>query len=426
MNEVTRIHLGRQTFTISVEAHQHLKTYLAHIEKKTDKDVANEVELRMAELLTEHGVTGEKVVLENDVKFLKEQLGKPEDFGDDAEETSQPAKESSQTSKRLFRDTEHGMIGGVAAGIANYFGIDDVIVRLLFVLLAVFGGGAGLVAYILLWIIVPPAVTASEKLQMQGRQVTLEALKQSVDRADVAGAARRINSGTVSFINGLFNVLIKITGIALVLTGIVIVVGVGVTKMYMMLHDGRLFQEGLFPVGLREEWLLATGMILSVIIAIFLMLAGVAAFKRKWPVRGWVTALLAGLFVAGSIAGIALSADVGPRIQKRYETSVHTTAINNIQKFNKVQTYGNVDISYTSAPDYKVDLRYFDHPDLSKVKVYTKDGTLYIDSRSLDATEHCNMLCLFPRYDMTVRIYAPNVEALNTPGNTEVFYPDTP
>jgi phage shock protein PspC (stress-responsive transcriptional regulator) len=426
MNEVTRIHLGRESYTIAVEAHKDLKKYLADIEQKVhDQDVVNEIELRMSELLIERGVTSEKVILPEDVEYLKEQLGSPIDFSDE-DDTDQEKSAENRTTKRLFRDTDNAVVAGVAAGIANYTGLDAVLIRVIFVLLTIFGGGIGVVAYLLLWLLVPEAETASEKLQMHGMQVTLESLKKSVSNADVAGATRRVNNTIISAINGLFRATLKIIGAAFVLSGAVLFASIVVTKMYMMLHDGRLFQENLFPVGTREQWLTTIALILLMLVATLLVLIGIAAFKRKWPIRGWITGVLVGTFLLGSAASVALTADTVPRVRERYEATLHTTAISDIQPFTKVVTTGQIDVAYTSAPTYAVNLHYSDHPDLSKVKISVKDNTLYIDSSALDTAPHCNMLCLFPRYNMTVEVYAPNVQDFTTPPSADVFYPGTP
>src|SRR5581483_2826615 len=151
MNEVTKIHLGRQSFTISIAAHKQLRGYLDAIEKQVeDKDVIEEVELRMAELLAEHGVKGNKVVLPKDIDFLKEQLGSPKDFmegGGGAEADATPSE-----GKKLFRDTEHGMIAGVASGLAAYLGVDVTLVRIIFVFGTILWG-TGVLIYILLWLL---------------------------------------------------------------------------------------------------------------------------------------------------------------------------------------------------------------------------------------------------------------------------------
>ncbi|HSX53166.1 MAG TPA: PspC domain-containing protein [Patescibacteria group bacterium] len=426
MNEITKIHLGRQAFTIANDAHKELKTYLEAIKKQVkDAEVVDEIELRMAELLLERDINDNKVVLSKDVEFLKSQLGTPEDFGDEIEDIEE-TKEKESSSKRLFRDKDNGLVAGVAAGLAQYFGLDVVLVRIAFVLLAIFGGGSGIILYLILWLVVPPAISTSEKLQMQGKPVTLEALKASVKQADVANTARRLNSTLLSAIDRIFKAIIKLAGVGFILTGLAMIMGVAVTRAYIFLHNGRLFQENIFPIGIREKWLLSLIMGIVVTVATFLILAGVAIFKRKWPVRGWITGTLVGLFLLCSVAAGALAADVAPHIQQRYQESLHTTAIKNIQPFTKVATSGQIDIEYVQSPDYAVNVHYVDHPDLSKLKISVSNNTLYIDSQALDDVNHCDMLCLFPHYNMTVQIYAPNVEDFKTPRNTDIFYPDIP
>src|SRR6478735_2576149 len=100
MNEVTRIHLGRQPFTIAVDAHKALKAYLADIKAEVgDKstEVIKEVELRMAELLAERGISGDKTILMDDVSFLEQQLGDPQDFKDDNQGAEQAPAQGSPT-----------------------------------------------------------------------------------------------------------------------------------------------------------------------------------------------------------------------------------------------------------------------------------------------------------------------------------------
>ncbi len=116
MNEVTKVHLGRQAFTISISARKELRFYLDAIEKQVeDKEVVEEVELRMAELLTEHGIKGNKVVLPKDIDFLKEQLGNPKDFKEDSDGTDTKV---AADDKQLYPDTDNAMIAGVASGLA--------------------------------------------------------------------------------------------------------------------------------------------------------------------------------------------------------------------------------------------------------------------------------------------------------------------
>lgn len=82
--------------------------------------------------------------------------------------------------KKMFRDPEDKVIGGVSSGLANYFGIDVVIIRVLFVI-GLFAG-FGLIAYIILWIILPEARSVSDKVQMQGDPVTLSNIESSIKK----------------------------------------------------------------------------------------------------------------------------------------------------------------------------------------------------------------------------------------------------
>lgn len=420
MNEITHIHLGRQPYAISVAAHQELKAYLAAIEKQVeDKDVLQEVELRMSELLTARGLDSEKVILPADISYLKEQLGSPDDFGDEPE--TPPVAKADRPAKRLFRDTDNALIAGVAAGLGNYFGLDTTLVRLFFVLIVIFSAGFGIILYLLMWLIVPPAETASERLQMKGKSVTLEALKESVNKADIPNATRRINRAILPVINGIFRLGVKIIGLGLILFSLGLAFAAIITKVYMVLHNGQLFQENIFPVGDREQWLVIITLMTILITAVFLLLGGIATFKRRWPVRAWVTGVLAGLFLVGSAASFVLAADAVPRVRDRYETGLHTTAISNIQPFSKVDVSG-IDVTYISSPTYAANFHYYGNPDLSKISVKVDNDTLIVNGDQLDNDRHCNMLCLFPRYDLTIQVYSPNINSWRSAPNTDIFY----
>jgi phage shock protein PspC (stress-responsive transcriptional regulator) len=424
MNEVTHIHLGRQPFTVSVDAQKALKSYLAEIEKYvSDKEVVEEIEIRMAEILTERGASGDKVVLPADVDYLKQQLGKPVEFSDDRASDDEP--EEPAQSKRLFRDTDNALLAGVAAGLSSYFGIDAVVVRIIFVLLTIFSGGVGILIYIVLWLLVPPAVSSSEKLQMQGMPVTVDAIKKSVADADFPGAARRGSNAALPVINGLFRLALKLIGYGVIVASILAIFGLVVLKAYMLLHHGKLIEENLFPVGTREQWLMNLGLILAAMVALFFMMAGITIIRRKWPLRAWASIPFAGVFLVVAATTAALSADIGPRVDARYQAGMHTTAVQNIQAFDKVQSDGNIDIEYVPSTSYSVTLRYFDHPDVSKIKFTTKDKVLYIDTSDFKRHRDCSMLCIYPEYNLTVEVASPNIKGIEA-GGAEVFYPPVP
>ena len=87
----------------------------------------------------------------------------------------------SEKIKKLFRNPDEKVLGGVAGGLAAYFGIDPTVIRLLFVL-TIFFGGAGLIIYLVLWIITPEAKTLTDKMQMKGEPVTLTNIESSIKK----------------------------------------------------------------------------------------------------------------------------------------------------------------------------------------------------------------------------------------------------
>lgn len=423
MNEVTQVHLDRQPFTVSVEAHAALKAYLAAIEKQVGSksaDVIKEVELRMAELLTERGITAEKVILPDDVVFLQEQLGAPKDFREEGDDNELPV-EADQSPKRLFRDTENGMLAGVAAGLANYFGIDVVFIRILFAI-AVLTGGWGIVVYILLWLIIPEAKTSSERLQMRGQAVTVDNLKAVVEKADIHGVARRANGTVVPLINSFFRAVLKIGAIVLICIGLSLLFAVIAAKAYAEVHSGKLFQENLFPVGSTETLLLNLGLVLAGLLSLFIVLSGTAVFRRKWPVKTWVTGILLGVFFVGFAVTIALAADVAPTVRDRYQAANHT-ATRNLQPFSNLDIKGGgVNVEFAYAKNYSVTMHYFDGPDLSKIKTVVANGSLEVDSSQFDNSRNCTMFCLFPNYNMVLTVSAPTIPAVPN----KAFFNDNP
>ena len=85
--------------------------------------------------------------------------------------------QQTNTERRLMRDTSRVILGGVCSGIGAYFHVDVVLVRLVMIVLGFVTSGAAFIAYLVAWIVIPPARTAAERLQMAGRPVTLEALQ---------------------------------------------------------------------------------------------------------------------------------------------------------------------------------------------------------------------------------------------------------
>jgi len=188
MKEITRIHLAKTPFSVEVDAKKSLEKYLNSIQKNmhAEPEAMREIEARMVELLAERGVSKDGVISHDDVLAIQKQMGEPRDFSDDSDNAETDVDVDDEvlgnSSKQLMRDTEHGLIGGVCAGVAAYFGVNPLWIRLIAIFSPFITFGTAVLIYIVMWLSIPEARTASDKLRMRGEPVTLDALKRlSVD-----------------------------------------------------------------------------------------------------------------------------------------------------------------------------------------------------------------------------------------------------
>jgi len=86
---------------------------------------------------------------------------------------------SGTSSRKLFRNTDDKMIGGVCSGIGSYLSVSEVVMRVVFII-SFFAFGTGLLAYVILWIIIPEAKTATEKLQMRGSNIDINNIEREI------------------------------------------------------------------------------------------------------------------------------------------------------------------------------------------------------------------------------------------------------
>ena len=189
MKEITRIHLAKTPFSVEVDAKKSLEKYLNSIQKNmhAEPEAMREIEARMVELLAERGVSKDGVISHDDVLAVQKQMGEPRDFSDDASEAIDDIEDKDiddKPAKQLMRDPDNAIIGGVCAGVAAYFNINPLWVRLIAIISPFMTFGTAVLIYVVMWLSMPPARTASDKLRMRGEPVTLASLKKAaVDEA---------------------------------------------------------------------------------------------------------------------------------------------------------------------------------------------------------------------------------------------------
>ena len=189
MKKTITINVGCYPFIINDDAYEALNQYLNSVHQyfqntESYAEITGDIEGRLAEIFLEK--LGSRQILElSDIHAAIEMMGKPEDFGAAAsgESTASEGPENTdyRTGKRLFRDPEDRVLGGVCSGIAAFFGISDpLVIRLLFVVL-VFVFGLSAVFYFVLWIAMPKAVSSSDRLAMRGEPVNVSNIAKIVE-----------------------------------------------------------------------------------------------------------------------------------------------------------------------------------------------------------------------------------------------------
>lgn len=197
MNKVSNINLGGYPFIIDTDAYEQLAKYLNTIQdhfRSSDgyEEITSDIETRMAELFQER-LEHRKIITVRDVNAAIDIMGTPEEFGaepieddanysyDSASEQNTDSSTNYKTGKRLFRNPDDEVVGGVASGIAAYFGIADPLwIRLALVIFTI-SGGFGIPLYILLWIILPQAKTAGDRLAMRGETINVSNIGKIVE-----------------------------------------------------------------------------------------------------------------------------------------------------------------------------------------------------------------------------------------------------
>ena len=196
MKKTLTINLGGLVYHIDEDAYTLLDNYLNNLrihfgkEKEAD-EIVRDMEMRISELFGECLHQGKQVITIEDVERVIEQMGNPDEFEtfDERENEEKGNENGSRTSheKRLYRDPDNKMLGGVAAGIAAYFGWDPTMVRIGFILLGI-SGPWFLFFYLAACVIIPEAGNASEKLSMRGIKVNIEnigkAVTESIDQVN--------------------------------------------------------------------------------------------------------------------------------------------------------------------------------------------------------------------------------------------------
>ena len=298
MKKTLTVNLGGTVFHIDEDAYRLLDNYLSNLKlhfrkQEGAEEIVNDIEIRISELFSEKISTGSQVITIVDVEEVIARMGKPEDFaGNEDEEpkkTSGAAGARTTFHRRLYRNPDNKMLGGVASGLAAYLGWDVTLVRLLLIVILVCGYGILMPIYIVCWIVIPEAHTAAEKLSMHGEDVTIENIGKTVTDGfeKVAnGVNNYVKSGKPrTFLQKLGDVLVAIVGFFLKACLIVLA----------LVCSPVLF-------------VLALVFVLLIIAVIAVVIGGSTALFQLMPAVDWSPLMTFSptMAILGSLSGIAL------------------------------------------------------------------------------------------------------------------------
>lgn len=256
MKKTININLAGFVFYIDEDAYEALQKYLNNIRTylgstEGREEIIDDIESRIAELFSEKQ---KQVITLIEVNEVIEVMGQPEDYM--SEEEPEEKSASQQSSKRLYRDPDSTVLGGVCSGVGHYLNIDAVWIRLIF--LAMVWSGVSILFYFILWAIIPKAETTAQKLEMKGKAATFsniedyvrkgyENVKDDFKNVDFKGAGEKAKQGASGFfaflgelisklfsalgklLNLIANILGKLLGVIILITTVALIIALTIS-----------------------------------------------------------------------------------------------------------------------------------------------------------------------------------------------------
>ena len=348
MNKTVNINIGGLVFHIDEDAYQKLTRYFEAIKRSLSNssgkdEIMKDIEMRVAELLTEKQKSDKHVINNKDVDEVIVIMGQPEDYrlDDDADDKASEPLYPYTKSRKLYRDKDRGTIAGVCTGLGHYFGIDAVWFKILFLIL-LFGFGTGVIAYLILWIAMPKAVTTTEKLEMTGEPVTISNIERKVreefesvankfKNADYDKMGNEIRTGATrgadeigNIFISIFKVFAKILGAVILVMSSLMFLGICFASIFMIfsssMPDNYILNHISTPIGLETPiWI--QGILLFLVAGIplfFFIILGLKLLVNNLKSIGNIAKYsLLGIWIIAM--GIAISLGINEATQVAYD-----------------------------------------------------------------------------------------------------------
>lgn len=302
MKKTLTVNLGGLIFNLEEDAFNKLEGYINLLKKHFEveeggDEIVSDIEIRIAEIFTEELNDRSEAVLLKDVELVIASMGMPEEFESEDEEddelyilgeenemdtpsTQHSIQEEKVVQKRkLLRDPDDRVIGGVAAGLAAYFDISVTGMRIIFLL--IFGFlGFGIIPYLICWLVIPKAKNTTDKLLMQGKAVNVSSIAQR-NREELleqqkpkSGFDRIMDFTRLSFsaIGSLLVVFVKFLFIIFAASGLIALAGLLMTLILGLINGAPVVGKAIFQNGF-SSFLFGALAILSIGIPILFLIA---------------------------------------------------------------------------------------------------------------------------------------------------------
>ncbi|MBV5315199.1 MAG: PspC domain-containing protein [Prolixibacteraceae bacterium] len=270
MKKTFTINISGSIFHIDEDAYEKLQKYLHMLNRHfgaviEGQEILQDIEARIAELLIEKTSNKVEVITDVMVDEVIARMGKPEDFMEPGEEEASaktqaeaPLEGEQKMRRRLYRDGDSRVLGGVCSGMGAYFNIDLVILRVIFVLAFFLSAGTAMIVYIVLWIAVPKAKTTAQRLEMKGKEATVSNIEKSIKEemnevgenynkfmnspSNDKGQSRieRFGDVVTSVLKVVLRVVVLLFGAALIIGGIAGLIGfvTSIAVGHSIMHGG--------------------------------------------------------------------------------------------------------------------------------------------------------------------------------------------
>jgi len=260
MNKTISINLGGFSFHIDEDAYEKLSRYFDAVKRSLSPDgrdeIIKDIESRIAELFQERLQNEKQVVGLKEIDEVISIMGQPEDYKIDEDNTQNyntnyTNNTSYSNPKKLYRDKDNSMLGGVLSGLGHYAGVDPLWLRIIVVILF-FGFGTGLLIYVILWILVPEAITNNQKLEMKGEPINISNIEKKVKQGfeDITGkisgldpqkitdnarhGANQVASTASNVLLSVFKIFSKIIGAFILFIASMALLGIAIGSFVLM------------------------------------------------------------------------------------------------------------------------------------------------------------------------------------------------